>query len=179
MWLDVRQSLFELADSTLEGQAADLRRFLEARKNLSAAQVQAEISQNFKIERSRDYLQISELAGNLIYRSQFFVEHPLPAISPEDLDRPFYSIYKLGSDRVRLISEPVDVAGRSYVVRVGHLMNEEYETLMDLRRTMLWYGFFVFLIGSATSYWINRRMLSRFHDPAHAASDGDSSDLHR
>lgn len=176
MWLNVRQSLFELADSTLEGQAADLKRFLEARKNVSAAQVQAEISENFKIERSRDYFQISELAGNLIYRSQFFGEHPLPAISPEELDRPSYSIYKLGSERVRIISEPVDAAGRTYVVRVGHLMNEEYETLMDLRRTMLWYGFFIFLIASAASYWINRRMLSRFHDPAPAVSDADSSD---
>ncbi|MGO8794086.1 MAG: hypothetical protein ACLQLC_04625 [Candidatus Sulfotelmatobacter sp.] len=165
--------MFELADSALEGQAADLKRFLEARKNIPEAQVQAEIGANFKIERSRDYVQIGDPRGNLIYRSQFFVEHPLPAISADDLDRPSYSSYKSGSERLRIISAPVEVGGRSYIVRLGTRMNEEYETLMDLRRTMLGYGFFIFLIASAASYGINRRMLSTFDDPARVVSDRD------
>lgn len=174
-WLNVRQSLFDLADSTVEGQAADLKRFLEARKNIPAAQVQTEIGENFKIERSRDYVSISDPDGTLIYRSQFFAEHPLPPIPADDLDRPSYSIQKLGLERVRILSEQVEVGGRSYIVRVGHLMNEEYESLMDLRRTMLWYGSFIFLIASAAAYWINRRMLAQLGDPSHTVSDTDSS----
>ena len=66
MWLILRQNLFDIADTALEGQAADLQRFLEARKDLSAAQLQAEISEDRRIERSEDYLQITESTDYLV-----------------------------------------------------------------------------------------------------------------
>lgn len=168
--------MFDLADSAVDGQATDLKRFLQARKNIPLAQIQAEISETFKIERSHDYVQISEPAGNVIYRSQFFVEHPLPEISPDDSDRPSYSIYKLGSERVRVISEPVDAGGHFYVVRVGHLMNEEYESLQDLRRTMLLYGSLILLVGAVAAYWISRRMIARLTNPSASALEGHISE---
>jgi hypothetical protein len=169
-WLNVRQSFFELADTSLEGQAADLKRFLDSRVNLPAAQLKVEVGENFRVERSRDYLQINAADGNLIYRSQFFSEHPLPPLPLDDLDRPAYAIHKLGPERVRVISEQVALNGVSCVVRIGHPMNEEYESLMDLRRSMLWYGFLIFLVASAAAYWISRRRTS-CGDPSPAVSD--------
>ena len=88
MWLILRKNLFDIADAVIEGQAADLQRFLEARKDVPVAQLQAEISADYKIERSQDYLQISDASGNSIYRSRFLEEHPLPPLSLDDLTVP-------------------------------------------------------------------------------------------
>ena len=60
MWLILRENLFDIADLALEGQAADLERFLEVHKDVAAPQLGAEISEDYKIERSEDYLQISD-----------------------------------------------------------------------------------------------------------------------
>jgi heavy metal sensor kinase len=160
MWLILRQNLFDIADTALEGQAADLQRFLEARKNVPTPQLQAEISEDYKIERSEDYLQISDTSGNSIYRSRFFEEHPLPPLSFDDLDRPLYQNRRLGHERFRLLSKQVDVSGRLYLVRIGHLMEEEIETLDAFRGYMLWFAPFLLLGASAGGYWLSRRALA-------------------
>ena len=160
MWLILRQNLFDIADTALEGQASDLQRFLEARKDLSAAQLQAEISEDRRIERSEDYLQITESSGNSIYRSRFFEEHPLPPRSLDELDRPLYENRKLGHERFRLLSEQIDISGRVYIVRIGHPMHEEIETLDDFRRYLLWFAPLLLLGASAGGYWLSRRALA-------------------
>ena len=63
MWFILKKNLYDIADATLEGQAADLERFLDARKNASTAQLQAEISADYKIERSEDCVQITDANG--------------------------------------------------------------------------------------------------------------------
>ena len=160
MWLILRQNLFDIADTALEGQASDLQRFLEARKDLSAAQLQAEISEDRRIERSEDYLQITESSGNSIYRSRFFEEHPLPPRSLDELDRPLYENRKLGHERFRLLSEQIDISGRVYIVRIGHPMHEEIETLDDFRQYLLWFAPLLLLGASAGGYWLSRRALA-------------------
>jgi signal transduction histidine kinase len=160
MWLILRQNLFDIADTALEGQAADLQRFLEARKDLPTAQLQAEISEDYKIERSEDYLQISDASGNFLYRSHFLEEHPLPSVAPDELDRPLYANRKLGHERFRFLSEQVDVSGRIYIVRIGHPMHEEIETLDDFRQYLLWFAPLLLLGASAGGYWLSRRALA-------------------
>jgi heavy metal sensor kinase len=160
MWLILRQNLFDIADNALEGQAADLQRFLEAREDVPLAQLQAEISEDYKIERSEDYLQISDAGGNSIYRSRFFEEHPLPPRSLDELDRPRYENRKLGHERFRLLSKQIDVNGRVYIVRIGHPMHEEIETLDDFRRYLLWFAPLLLLGASAGGYWLSRRALA-------------------
>ncbi|MGA8065416.1 MAG: hypothetical protein WB951_24705, partial [Candidatus Sulfotelmatobacter sp.] len=109
MWFILRKNLYDIADATLEGQAADLERFLEARKDVPTAQLQAEISEDYKIERSEDYLQISDAGGHFIYGSRFFDEHPLPTLSLIQLKKPRYEIRKLGKLPFRILSEKMDI----------------------------------------------------------------------
>ena len=160
MWLILRKNLLDIADAALEGQAADLQRFLEARKDLPTAQLQAEISEDYKIERSEDYLQISDAGGNSIYRSRFLEEHPLPPLSRDELDRPLYENRKLGHERFRLLSERVDVSGRLYVVRIGHPVHEEIETLDAFRNYLLWFAPLLLLGASGVGYWLSHRALA-------------------
>jgi heavy metal sensor kinase len=160
MWLILRQNLFDIADGVIEGQASDLERFLQARKDLPTAQLQAEISEDYRIESSEDYLQISDASGNSIYRSRFFEEHPLPPLAPDDLGRPLYQNRKLGHERFRILSKQIEVSDRVFTVRIGHPMHEETETLDDFRRYLLWFAPLLLLGASAGGYWLSRRALA-------------------
>jgi heavy metal sensor kinase len=160
MWLILRQNLFDIADGVIEGQASDLERFLQARKDLPTAQLQAEISEDYKIESSEDYLQISDASGNSIYQSRFFEEHPLPPLAPDDLGRPLYQNRKLGHERFRLLSKQIKVSARVFIVRIGHPMHEETETLDDFRLYLLWFAPLLLLAASAGGYWLSRRALA-------------------
>jgi heavy metal sensor kinase len=160
MWFILRQNLYDIADAALEGQAADLERFLEARKDVPRAQLQAEISEDYKIERSEDYLQIIDAGGIALYRSRFLEEHPLPPLSPGELSRPRYENRRLGRQRFRVISQQMDVSGRAYLVQIGHPMHEEIETLDDFRRYLLWFAPLLLLGASAVGYWLSHRALA-------------------
>ena len=135
MWLILRENLYDIADATLEGQAADLERFLEARKDLSAAQLQAEISEDYKIERSEDYVQISEASGNTIYGSRLLDENPLPPVSLDQLKEPRYENLRLGKVPFRILSEKMGDQGRIFLVQIGSNLDEEMETLDAFRRS--------------------------------------------
>lgn len=160
MWFVLHQNLFDIADDALEGQAADLKRFLEARKDLPSVQLQAELSEDYKIERSEDYLQIIDAGGNAVYRSRFLEEHPLPLISRDQLSKPRYENRRFGHARFRLISELMDVDGRVYLVQIGHPMHEEMETLHDFRAYLFWFAPLLLLVASAVGYWLSRRALA-------------------
>jgi hypothetical protein len=159
MWAILRENLFDLADDSLSSQAASLERFIIAHKDASLAQLQADIAGQYRIERSADYLQISDSAGNSIYRSPFFEEHPLAPVSTPDLDTPFYLTRKLGNERFRLLTEQMDVEGRMFTVRIGHPMRDESEILDDFRRYLLWVAPLLLLSIAAVTYWLTGQIL--------------------
>ena len=160
MWFILRQNLYDIADRTLEDQAADLQRFLEARTNIPIAQLQAEISEDYKIERSEDYLQIAEAGGNSIYRSRFLEAHPLPPLLPGQLTKARHETRTLGQYRFRILSKEMNISGRIYLVQIGHPLHEEVETLDRFRQYLLWFAPLLLLGASAVGYWLSRRALA-------------------
>jgi hypothetical protein len=161
MYVMLRKNIFDIADSVIEGQVADLQRFLGERQHSSPAQLQSEVAAEYEIERSQDCLQIADASGNLIYRSPLLAEHPLPAVSFADLDRPVYENRRLGPGRFRFLSRQMDVSGRVYLVRVGHPMQVESEALADFRAYSFCLGLLLLLGASVAGYWLNRRALAR------------------
>jgi heavy metal sensor kinase len=160
MWLILRKNLLDIADEALEGQAADLQLFLEARKDVPAAQLRSEISEDYKFERSADYLQISDSSGNAIYRSKFYEKHPVPQFSPDQLVKPRYENRRLGHEHFRFMSEMMGVSGRAYVVRVGVPIDEEIETLDAFRGYLLWFAPALLLGASGIGYWLSHKALA-------------------
>jgi len=160
MWLILRKNLYDIADATLKGQAADLQRFLEARKDLSAEQLQADISADYRIDRSQDYVQISDADGKLIYRSQFLEEHPLPPVSLNQLSKPRHQYLRLGRLPFRILSEKMAVDGRIFIVQIGGTLHEEMETLEDFRRYLLMFAPVLLLAASGVGYWLSRKALT-------------------
>jgi len=160
MWLILRKNLYDIADGVLEGQAADLQRFLEARQNETRVRLQQEISEDYRIERSEDYLQISDSDGNWIYRSQFFEEHPLPPLSIDQLRKPHYQNRRLGKEPFRILSERMNVGGHVFVVQIASTLDEEIETLDAFRGYLLMFAPVLLLLASAVGYWLSRKALA-------------------
>ena len=160
MWFILRKNLYDIADATLEGQAADLERFLDARKNASAAQLQAEISADYKIERSEDCVQISDANGNSIYRSSFLDERPLPHFTLDQLSKPRHQTRRLGKEPYRILSERMEVDGRVFLVQIGSTLDEEIETLDAFRKYLLMFAPVLLLAASAVGYWLSRKALA-------------------
>jgi heavy metal sensor kinase len=160
MWFILRQNLYDIADEALEGQAADLQRFLDARKDVSLSQLKSELSEDYKIERSEDYLQIIDASGNALYRSQFLEENPVATPTLNELGKPRYENRKLGRRRFRFISQKMDVRGSAYIVQIGHPMHEEIETLDDFRKYLLWFAPLLLLGASTVGYWLSRQALA-------------------
>jgi heavy metal sensor kinase len=160
MWFILRKNLYDIADATLEGQAADLERFLETRKDVPTAQLQAEISEDYKIERSEDYVQISDAGGHFIYRSRFLDEHPLPTLSLIQLKKARYEIRKLGKLPFRILSEKMNINGQFFIVQIGSTLDEEIETLDAFRKYLLMFAPVLLLAASAVGYWLSRKALA-------------------
>jgi heavy metal sensor kinase len=160
MWFILRQNLYDIADQVLKDQASDLERFLQARQNVSTPQLEAEISEDYKIESSEDYLQISDAAGNLIYRSRFLEDYPLPPVPVDPQGKPRYENRKLGRRRFRFINKRMLAGERVYTVQLGHPMHEEIETLDDFRRYLLWFAPILLLGASGVGYWLSHRALA-------------------
>jgi len=157
MFLTLRQHLFAIADDALEGRAGDMERFLEARKDLTSDQLKADLIEKYKIEQSQDYVQVSDAAGNVVYRSRFFETHPLPVIAVDDVDQPLYRNQKLGDQRFRLVSEQVELNGRIYVVRIAVPMEEESETLAAFRRYIFLLAPILLFGAAIVGYEMSRR----------------------
>jgi len=161
VWAMLREGLFDVADDSLAAQAADLRRFLEAHEDVPSAQLHSDLSEHYKIEHSRDCVQISDSAGNFIYRSRFLEEHPLSPIALGDSDRPIYQSRRLMNERFRFINAQMDVGGRVFTVRIGRSMRDESDTLDDFRRYLFWLTPILLLIVSTIGYRLSRRALAR------------------
>jgi len=160
MWLILRKNLYDIADRTLEGQAADLKRFLEERTDLSISQLQAEIIADYKIERSEDYLQISDTDGRSIYRSQSLAEHSLPPVSLDQLENPLYQNRKLGKIPFRILSQKMGVGGHVFVVQIGSTLDEDIETLEAFQKYLLMFAPVLLLAASGVGYWLSRKALA-------------------
>jgi heavy metal sensor kinase len=160
MWFILRKNLYDIADATLEGRAADIERFLEARKDLSAAQLQAAISEDYKIDRSEDYVEINTDNGNSIYRSEFFAEHPLPPVTLEQLSKPRHRYRRLGRLPFRILSERMVVNGQVFIVQIGSTLDEEIETLDAFRKYLLMFAPVLLLAASTFGYWLSRKALA-------------------
>jgi heavy metal sensor kinase len=160
MWLILRKNLYDIADASLEGQAADLQRFLEARKDESPARLREEVSADYRIERSEDYLQISDSEGKWIYRSQFFDEYPLSRLSIDQLGKPRYQNRRLGKLPFRILSERIDVGGQVFVAQIASTLDEEIETLDAFRGYLLMFAPILLLAASGVGYWLSHKALA-------------------
>jgi heavy metal sensor kinase len=161
MWFVLHDSLYDIADDTLEGQIDDVRHFLEAQpKDASISQLQEELSETYDLAHSGDFLQIQDERGDWIYRSSFLHQHNLPAMSAGQLQQPSYEDRRLGDRSLRFLEQTIAVNGRRFVVQTGVPEGDILRILGSFKRYVLIFAALMLVVGSAVGYWLSRRALA-------------------
>ena len=161
MWFILRESLHDIADSTLAGEVEDVRRFLEAQpSDQTLAELRNVVTGEYSAETGGDYLQIVDADGNWIYRSTALVQTGLPAVAPSLLRKPLHQDERVGKRPFRFVSARIDVHGRAFTVQTGTPTHEEVETLERFQTYLLMFAPLLLLAAAAVGYWLSRRALS-------------------
>lgn len=153
----LRTNLLDIADTDLEGRAADLQRFLLSHKDLPPAELQAQLQERYKIDRSQDCVEVLDAAGQGLYVSRLLADHPIPSIPSDDVDRRMYRNYKIGEGHYRLVSEHLDLPGHAFTIHIARAMNQEFEILAAFHRAVLWSSCLFLLIAGCGGYWLKRQ----------------------
>jgi hypothetical protein len=158
-WSMLKVNLLDLADTELEGQAIDLQRFLEARKDLPEEELQAQLADKYNAnnDEPRSYIEITSTSGQTVYRSKSLAGSTLPPVTSDELDRRTYTGVAIGSEPFRLMTEQVGAPGHAYIVRIGLPMALAIETLRAFRSRSLWSCVLVIVLAVSGGYWIYRR----------------------
>src|SRR4030088_2923923 len=128
MWFVLRHNLYDLVDDNLEREVDDLTNLLHApKKDASLAGLRHELTEEYALEHSGDYLQVYVADGEMIYQSPFLQAYPLhhwtpgmvkpPVVKPGKRKRPYYEDVWLGSKPFRFATQDIDVKGTVYIVQ--------------------------------------------------------------
>src|SRR5437879_3916173 len=130
MWLILRHHLYDLVDDSLEREVDDLTNLLHAQtKNASLPQLKHEVTEEYGLEHSGDYLQVYLADGEMIYQSPFLQANPLhlwkpgmvkpAAAKPSPRRRPAHEDLWLAGRPFRFATQDIDVDGTVYIVQTG------------------------------------------------------------
>ncbi len=170
MWLVLRHHLYDLVDDNLEREVDDSNNLLHAQKqNASLAGLRHELTEEYALEHSGDYLQVYLADGEMIYQSPFLQTYPLhhwkpgtvtPVVKPGQRRRPSYEDVWLGGKTLRFATQDIEVKGTVYIVRTGLVTHDVLKTLSRFRLYLLMFAPLLLLVAAGGGYWLSRRALS-------------------
>jgi signal transduction histidine kinase len=170
MWLVLRHHLYDLVDDNLEREVDDSNNLLHAqRQNASLAGLRHELTEEYALEHSGDYLQVYLADGEMIYQSPFLQTYPLhhwkpgtvtPVVKPGQRRRPSYEDVWLGGKPLRFATQDIDVKGTVYIVQTGLVTHDVLKTLSRFRLYLLMFAPLLLLVAAGGGYWLSRRALS-------------------
>jgi heavy metal sensor kinase len=171
MWLVLRHHLYDLVDDNLEREVDDLNNLLHAQKgDASLSVLRHELTEEFALEHSGDYLQVYLADGEVIYQSPFLQTYPLhhwkpgtvkpPVVRLGQRRRPSYEDLWLGGRPFRFAAQDIDVKGTVYIVQTGLVTNDVLKTLFRFRLYLLMFAPLLLLVAAGGGYWLSRRALS-------------------
>ncbi|PYX53303.1 MAG: two-component sensor histidine kinase [Acidobacteria bacterium] len=171
MWLVLRHHLYDLVDDNLEREVDDLNNLLHAQKtNKTLAGLRHELTEEYALEHSGDYLQVYLADGEMIYQSPFLQAYPLhrwkpgtvtPAVvKPGHRRRPSYEDLRLGGKPLRFATQDIDIEGTVYIVQTGLITHDVLKTLSRFRLYLLMFAPMLLLVAAGGGYWLSRRALS-------------------
>ena len=170
MWLVLRHHLYDLVDDNLEREVDDLNNLLHAQKtNKTLAGLRHELTEEYALEHSGDYLQVYLADGEMIYQSPFLQAYPLhrwkpgtvtPAVvKPGHRRRPSYEDLRLGGKPLRFAIQDIDIEGTVYIVQTGLITHDVLKTLSRFRLYLLMFAPMLLLVAAGGGYWLSRRAL--------------------
>jgi len=150
----MRGSIHETVDETLQDQMQGIRVLMERTASRGRAELAHELSQDEEIRAGSDLLQVSDPAGNWIYRSRTMA-HYGPAAPREA--RTSITTQQPNGVPLRVLTLPVRAGGETYIVQLAYPLDDFYEALDRFRRVLFLSSPLLLLLASAGGYWLSRR----------------------
>ena len=153
----MRGSIHETVDENLQDQIQGVRELIERTASRGRAELAHELDQDEEIRAGSDLLQVSDPAGNWIYRSRTMTQYG-PAAPREA--RTSITTQQPNGVPLRVLTLPVQAGGETYIVQLAYPLDDFYEALDRFRRVLFLSSPLLLLLASAGGYWLSRRALA-------------------
>ena len=150
----MRGSILETVDENLHDQIQGVRELI-ARES-GKADLARDLAQDEEIRAGSDLLQVSDSAGNWIYRSRTMAQFG-PAAPGEA--RTSITTEQPDGVPLRVLTLAVEAAGKTYIAQLAYPLDDFYEALDRFRRVLFLSSPILLLLASAGGYWLSRRAL--------------------
>ncbi len=152
----MRGSIHETVDENLQDQIQGVRELIERTAPRGRAELGRELDQDEQIRAGSDLLQVSDLAGNWVYRSGTMARYgPATAESGTSV-----TTQQPNGVPLRVMTLPVRGGGETYIVQLAYPLDDFYEALDRFRRVLFLSSPLLLLLASAGGYWLSRRALA-------------------
>jgi heavy metal sensor kinase len=121
------------------------------------AELAHQLDQDEEIRAGSDLLQVSDPAGNWIYRSRTMKQFG-PAVPGEA--RASITTQQPNGVPLRVLALPVQAGGETYLAQLAYPLDDFYEALDRFRRLLFLSSPLLLLLASAGGYWLSRRALT-------------------
>ena len=150
----MRGSILETVDESLLDQVQGIRELIE-RESVSG-NLARDLERDEEILAGSDLLQVSDPAGNWIYRSKTMARFG-PATAP--ISRASVTTEQPDGVPLRVRTTPVAARGKVFVVQLAYPLDDFNEALNRFRRVLFLSSPLLLLLASAGGYWLSRRAL--------------------
>lgn len=153
----MRSSIHETVDENLQDQMQGIGELMERTASQGRAELGHELDQDEEIRAGSDLLQVSDPAGNWVYRSRTMT-HYGPA-APREVRTSITTLRPNGVP-LRVLTLPVRAGGETYIVQLAYPLDDFYDALDRFRRVLFLSSPLLLLLASAGGYWLSRRALA-------------------
>ena len=174
----MRGSILETVDENLQDQMQGVRELIA--RDSGKPELERDLQHDEEIRAGSDLLQVSDPAGNWIYRSRTMAHYgpasPLANFwGSEGWNRPrghgrhgrggasgrwgWVTTEEPNGVPLRVLTLPVEANGKTYIVQLAYPLDDFYEALDRFRRVLFLSSPILLLLASAGGYWLSRRAL--------------------
>jgi heavy metal sensor kinase len=150
----MRGSILETVDESLRDQVQGIRELIE--RESGKADLKRDLEHDEEILAGSDLLQVSDPAGNWVYRSRTMA-HFGPATPGET--RAAFTTQQPSGVPLRVLTVPVEAGGKTYIVQLAYPLDDFNGALNRFRRILFLSSPLFLLLASAGGYWLSRRAL--------------------
>jgi heavy metal sensor kinase len=169
-WFAMRASLYHAIDEALEDRVRGVQSFMEKQiSSLSVPEIRDEFREHSVLGPGGDLFQVSDEAGQFLYRSIPLETNNVPVALPATLGTSRFETLTVQGHMLRFFSQRVSVNGKKYTVQVAATVDEALEALEKFRVILALTAPMLLIAASAGGYWISRRALAPVDEISRAA----------
>jgi len=150
----MRGSILETVDETLQDQMQGVLTLIE--REAGRVELARDLEHDEEVRAGGDLLEVSDSAGNWIYRSRTMAQFgpAAPGVAKTSI-----STEQPDGVPLRVLTNPVRARDKIYVVQLAYPLDDFNEALDRFRRVLFLSSPLLLLLASAGGYWLSRRAL--------------------